>query len=125
MGNSEEWQRYQGELLEEAHDGITHPLVAGEGSAHPSPIGLPGAVCFPERELPQDGASRELRLKRFMQRNSATIADIAYSSLVHKPEFSRWRAGKLARKSVMAERIEGVLSGRRPLNRKPRQRPVE
>ncbi len=62
---------------------------------------------------------RETRLQEFVKRNETTIAAVVGAAEVHKPQMQDWRHGKLPDRSVMSQRIEEVLSGRRPL--KPRR----
>jgi hypothetical protein len=65
-------------------------------------------------------SSREERLSRFrLEHRGTTFADIRYSAEVYKPDFQAWRRGELKADSVMSERIEDVLSGGRPLKKKP------
>lgn len=66
----------------------------------------------------------EERLSRFMREHTiATYADIKYSANVHTAEFQDWRKEKLKPTSVMSVRIENVLNGSTPLQKKsPKQR---
>ena len=62
---------------------------------------------------------REHRLQQFRKDHKTTIAAVREAAEVHKPEMQNWRHGELPNESVMSQRIEEVLSGRRPL--KPRR----
>jgi hypothetical protein len=65
----------------------------------------------------------EAWLKDFLAAHpEATYADIKYSAKVHTADFQKWRKGQLKRSSVMADRIEKVLSGQLPLKKKPTQK---
>jgi hypothetical protein len=64
----------------------------------------------------------EGRLSLFMRTHpDTTYADIKYSARVHTAEFQHWRRGQLKSASVMSKRIEDVLSGAKPLSKKPRK----
>ncbi len=77
-------------------------------------------------ENAQPSDSPEERLQRFVQKHpGTTYADIKFSASVHTPEFQGWRHEKLNPKSVMFARIEEVLSGVKPLKKKPRKRRAE
>lgn len=70
--------------------------------------------------------TRKERLTRFQTQNpGVTLADIKFSANVHTPDFQDWRNNKMRDKSVMAERIEDVLSGARPLQKKPRKKQAD
>jgi len=58
---------------------------------------------------------REARLQEFRKEHDVSIAALSRAAKVHKPEMKLWRHGELGRKSVMAKRIEDVLSGVTPL----------
>lgn len=94
--NSEVWRHFQSELL---------------ASAETSEL--------------QSANDIEARLKRFQEKHRVTHADIMRSAHVFRPDYQKWRQGKLMAKSVMSQRIEGVLSGRLPIKRKPRKQPGE
>jgi len=57
----------------------------------------------------------EARLQEFQEGHDVSVAAISRAARVHKPDMRRWRHGKLGPKSVMAKRIEDVLSGVTPL----------
>jgi hypothetical protein len=63
-------------------------------------------------ELPE---YREQRLQRFVADHNVTIADVRKAADVHKTNMQDWRHGELSDRSKMSDRIEGVLSGRRPI----------
>jgi hypothetical protein len=68
-----------------------------------------------------DGVPED-RLSFFMRTHPGTsLADIKYSAMVHSAEFQDWRRGELKSDSVMSKRIEDVLSGAKPLSKKPRK----
>ena len=70
--------------------------------------------------------TREERLSRFMQDHpGTTYADIKYSANVYTAEFQDWRREQLKATSEMSKRIEEVLSGGRPLRKKPRKSPAD
>ena len=58
---------------------------------------------------------REARLQAFREEHDLSIAAICRAARVHKADMKRWRHGKLSSKSVMAIRIDNVLSGVTPL----------
>ena len=64
------------------------------------------AVSAPEREA---------RLQEFREKHDMSIAAIRRAARVYKADMKRWRHGKLSPDSVMAKRIENVLSGITPL----------
>jgi ribosome-binding protein aMBF1 (putative translation factor) len=64
------------------------------------------AVSAPEREA---------RLQEFREKHDMSIAAIRRAARVYKTDMKRWRHGKLSPDSVMAKRIENVLSGITPL----------
>jgi hypothetical protein len=64
------------------------------------------AVSAPEREA---------RLQGFREKHDVSIAAICRAASVYKTDMKRWRHGKLSPDSVMAKRIENVLSGVTPL----------
>ena len=64
------------------------------------------AVSAPEREA---------RLQEFREKHDMSIAAIRRVARVYKADMKRWRHGKLSPDSVMAKRIENVLSGATPL----------
>jgi hypothetical protein len=69
------------------------------------------------------GTPPEDRLSDFMsQHPDATYADVRYTASVHKPDFQDWRNNQLSPGSIMAKRIEDVLSGVTPLKKKPGKR---
>jgi hypothetical protein len=86
-----------------SHEATNSDRNINDGAEYNTPVGAP-----------------EDRLRRFMEDHpGSTYADIRYSARVHKPEFQDWRKGKLSTASVMAKRIENVLSGSTPLQKKP------
>jgi hypothetical protein len=115
---SVEWNQYQEELLAlgEEHTRFLNTRADSDPTGN---SGLTGLPVLPEPESADDLASRPQRVERFRKERSATFADIRYSSGVHKADFLHWKAGKLAASSVMSQRIEDVLSGKRPLKRNP------
>jgi len=60
-------------------------------------------------------ADREKRLQDFIAAKHTTIAAVCEAAQVHKPDMQHWRHGELSGDSVMAQRIENVLSGKTPL----------
>lgn len=110
----EAWRRYNERLENEAASeclgGVTSPAngasVAGtEFAADESAV--------PDHEVM--GLDREARLQAFLAANSASIAAVSDTALVHKPDMQRWRHGDLSGDSVMSQRIENVLAGKTPL----------
>lgn len=88
-----------------------HPVSDGNETNAPNTESLTGVE------------SREDRLQRFLTAHSgATLADIKYSAKVHTPDFQDWRRGKLNDESTMSRRIEAVLNGTTPLEKKPGKR---
>ncbi len=63
-------------------------------------------------------AAREARLQEFIRTHNTTIAAVCRTARVAKAEMQRWRKGELKSTSVMTRRIEDVLSGKTPLQRK-------
>ena len=102
--NSEEVQRFQNEFLELAEQATRNTDLSPETDE--------------AREV-----DPEAWLKDFLAAHpEATYADIKYSAKVHTADFQKWRKGQLKRSSVMADRIEKVLSGQLPLKKKPTQK---
>lgn len=60
-------------------------------------------------------AKREALLQEFLQRNNTSVAAVCRAARVAKADLLRWRHGQMKSTSVMAIRIESVLSGRTPL----------
>jgi len=60
-------------------------------------------------------AAREVRLQEFVRRHNTTIAAVWRTARVAKADMQRWRKSELKSTSVMAGRIEDVLSGKTPL----------
>ena len=137
LEKSAEWRRYQDDLLEiaemQASGTSLDPRPSTEGAAKPdlgSPVSggrteLPALRTIPEPEVADDARSRAVRLEQFKTQHDATFADIRHSANVHPPDFQKWRTGELKAQSVMSQRIEDVLGGKRPLKRKPHKRRVE
>jgi hypothetical protein len=59
--------------------------------------------------------SREERLKVFITENHTSIAAACSAAQVFKPQMQQWRHEQLADTSAMSQRIEDVLSGKRPI----------
>jgi hypothetical protein len=116
--NSEEWHGYLDELsalaeaLAPSEDQMARPDVTVDRCGSQASTGASGAPVW------TDPSSRETRLEQFRVEHDLTIADIARSAKVHKPDFQKWRSGELKEESVMSRRIESVLSGKRPVLRK-------
>lgn len=125
--SSVEWQRYQDELLEmaDAFTRVQGPSAERDPTENCGGAGPPAAAGLPEAESTDETASRQLRLDQFRTKYGATNADIRRSASVYKPDFQLWRAGKLGGESVMARRIEAVLSGKRALIKRPRNNGIE
>ena len=110
----EAWRRYnerlENEAASESLEGATSPAngasVAGTEFAADASAG-------PDHEVM--GLDREARLQAFLAANSASIAAVSDTALVHKPDMQRWRHGDLSGDSVMSQRIENVLAGKTPL----------
>lgn len=131
-------------MLMEASADVTPPLAPPEApsSSQPStdsqiaineePDALPGGTSVEQssvetQDQPSAPGSSEVpavtpeeRLSHFMMEHPrTTYADIKYSAKVHTPEFQEWRSGDLKSTSVMSQRIEKVLNGATPLQKKP------
>jgi hypothetical protein len=61
--------------------------------------------------------SREARLQEFIRQQNTSVAGVGRTARVAKPDMQRWRRGEMKSESVMARRIEDVLSGKTPLLR--------
>ena len=59
--------------------------------------------------------TREARLQEFMKANGASVAAVSRAAGVFKANMQQWRRGELSDASVMSQRIEDVLRGKRPL----------
>jgi hypothetical protein len=60
--------------------------------------------------------TREFRLQLFLAEKNTTIAAVRRAAGVHKANMQQWRHSALSDSSVMSERIEDVLSGKRPID---------
>lgn len=81
-------------------------------------LGSTRPVLPPETSEPTAAVlalEREARLQAFLRKHDVSIAAICRAASVYKTDMKRWRHGKLSRDSVMAKRIENVLSGVTPL----------
>jgi hypothetical protein len=101
----EAWQRYRERLEKETAPMVIAPTTNGNGTCTNAAPPDPGALA----------AGREGRLQEFVTANHTTIAAVCDAAQVHKPDMQRWRRGELSDDSVMAQRIENVLSGETPL----------
>jgi hypothetical protein len=122
---SDEWQQHLGELVRIA-EGQTR--IGGAGFHGESATGRSRLSAFATEPKPEpnfEAASREMRLQQFRRNANANHADIMYSAGVHKGDYQKWRSGKLNPSSVMSQRIEDVLSQRRPFKRRPPKRRIE
>lgn len=79
-----------------------------KAASHLDPVAV---ELKPQREI----ESRETRIQEFKRKHGTTLAAIARSASVHKPDLRKWRFGPMKDDSVMAQRIEQVLSGDLPL----------
>jgi hypothetical protein len=59
--------------------------------------------------------TRDLRLKAFIARRKSSVAAVCRAANVDKKNMQQWRRGELSDGSVMSQRIEDVLTGRRPV----------
>jgi hypothetical protein len=85
-------------------DGImTSDMVGSTRSVRPREATEPTAAGL--------ALEREARLQKFRQQHGVSIAAICRAANVYKTDMKRWRHGKLSQDSVMAKRIENVLSG--------------
>lgn len=118
--NSEEWQGYLNELsiVAEAFAASRNQTGRAECDVAVGKVGSQPPTDARAALVSSEAGSRERRLEHFRAERGVTFADIARSAEVHKAEFQEWRSGKLKAESVMSQRIESVLSGRRPLRRK-------
>jgi hypothetical protein len=106
---------------------VKDPLGANSedepGRAWGMPETIPEEASVDSRHALEDAkelGSREERLQAFLREHrETTLADIMYSARIHKPDFQEWRRDKMASASVMAKRIENVLTGVFPLKKKP------
>jgi hypothetical protein len=73
-----------------------------------NPVTVQDAVSTPS-------GSREERLQRFTKERGIPIARVERSADVDGKNMDQWRRDEMKDTSVMAERIEDVLAGRRPL----------
>jgi hypothetical protein len=60
-------------------------------------------------------AEREARLQEFVRQHRTTITGVCRAANVAKADMQRWRKGEMKSDSVMAQRIEDVLSGTTPV----------
>jgi hypothetical protein len=118
--NSEEWQRYLDELsiVAEALAASRNRTGMAECENTVVNVGSPHSTDARAALVSSEAGSREGRLEQFRAEQGVTIADIARSAKVYKSDFQAWRSGKLGADSVMSQRIESVLNGRRPLQKK-------
>ncbi|MCS7316268.1 MAG: hypothetical protein NZ554_12415 [Bryobacteraceae bacterium] len=65
-------------------------------------------------ETPEE---REQAVEEFCRRLGCSKADIYHTAKVHKSDFYKWLKGEIPSGSVVAQRIEKVLSGEWPLKR--------
>lgn len=72
-----------------------------------------GQPATPQHHDPE---TRESRLRLFLADNKTSIAAVRRAAGVHKANMQQWRHGELSDSSVMSERIEDVLIGKRPLD---------
>ena len=86
------------------------PTQTGNGSMRPVRARETGELTAAVLAL-----EREARLQAFREKHDLTIAAICRAARVYKTDMKRWRHGKLSPDSVMAMRIENVLSGVTPL----------
>jgi hypothetical protein len=120
---SDEWQRYRAKLMEIAESQTRERPGYGEST----PAGLTGGTAVADSRMIESGgepSSREIRLQQFIRDHNATYADILHSATVHRPDFQEWRQGRLKGSSVISQRIEDVLCGKRPFQRKPPKRRI-
>ncbi len=106
----EAWCRHEKRLEEEAAkaNGTAHARRPRASKADADEMTPP-----PNREeLARD---REPRLQGFVTAHDTTIAAVCEAAMVHKADMQRWRRGELADDSIMSQRIEEVLSGKRPI----------
>jgi hypothetical protein len=68
-------------------------------------------------KLDDSSTGRQARLQRFLVEHGVKETDVAKAANVDKADLSRWKTGKLSASSSMAQRIEEVLRGERPLKR--------
>ena len=118
--NSDEWQRYLDELSAVAEALVASPNRTGtaECDVNVGKVGSPPSTDARAPLVSSEAGSREARLEQFRAEQGVTFADIARSAKVYKPDFQAWRSGRLGADSVMSQRIESVLNGRLPLQRK-------
>jgi hypothetical protein len=81
---------------------------------------IPSAPATIEQTAPDPSRyhapeTRESRLQSFLAEKNTTIAAVRRAADVHKTNMQQWRQGELSDISVMSERIEDVLSGKRPI----------
>jgi hypothetical protein len=67
----------------------------------------------PQDEIPKN---REARLRSFLAQKKKSIAAFRRAAGVYKANMQEWRRGELSDTSVMSQRIEDVLSGKRSLD---------
>ena len=88
-------------------------------SAPPSPAPVPTPVqndaALDELSVARIAADRDARLRAFTAKKRIPITAVDRASGVAKPDRQNWRHGKMKSDSVMAIRIENVLSGKTPL----------
>jgi hypothetical protein len=110
------WKALRQELLR------TYESTVNEGTESISAVSEANEVENSNASVAELTGSQEDRLVRFIKEHpGTTLADIKYSARVHTTEFQDWRIGRLKSSSVMAQRIEKVLGGSIPLNKKPRK----
>ena len=104
------------EKLRAKADARLEDLIAQQVNPEPPVNSTDTQSDKPVESAPED------RLKQFMADHpGTTYADVWYSAKVHKPDFQRWRKNQLKPTSVMSQRIEDVLRGKKPLQKKPRK----
>jgi hypothetical protein len=70
----------------------------------------------PAKEQALAPGIREKRLQDFIAVNRTTVAAVCRAAKVAKANMQQWRHAELSSNSVMSERIENVLNGKRPLH---------
>jgi hypothetical protein len=97
------------------NDEDRHPISKAAEQDLPAPNMTSSSV--------NSASAPEGRLSDFLSRHAgATYADVRYTARVHKPDFQDWRNNQLSPASIMAKRIEDVLSGVTPLKKNPGKR---
>ena len=91
------------------------PEVVSPATADEMTPGLPAKSANAPPSGSGTAEAREARLQGFVSEHNTTIAAVCRAARVAKADLQRWRKGEMKSTSVMARRIEDVLSGKTPL----------